>query len=59
MIPLLIGAASLLMVAGTLVFLHAAAPPCSCPVAFSQWMIGERCAKHQETTEVARRETGR
>ena len=57
MIPIIIGAAVLWVAAGAgvLVFLHAAAPPCSCPVAFSQWMIGERCQRHQESTEMARR----
>lgn len=29
--------------------------PCSCPVAFRAYIEGERCARHGEATEAARR----
>lgn len=29
-----------------LAFIAGGAPPCSCPIAFGPWMLGERCLKH-------------
>lgn len=38
-------------------FMRAAGPPCSCPVPFARWMVGERCSRHPEwETEIGGRE---
>ena len=27
---------------------------CTCPVTFARYMVGERCPRHEETTEMTR-----
>ena len=36
-----------------LVLTFVSATPCTCPIPFSRWMVGERCPRHEETTEAA------
>ena len=37
-------------------FIAGAAPPCSCPVPFARFMVGERCQQHPDwETEIGAR----